>query len=232
VLPATLTEQESVIERRELLRAVTGALVGTGLPAERAEAEVARLLRDGTFLDIGRDPLGLPCYSTPEMLAIEREVVDLAQHLTNKTWRAVDQDWLANRCKSFGLSTEQTEAALAATSNSAISIVEGAPGSGKTTTLSPVVESYLDSGCKVIGTATAWRIANMLRDDLRIEARATASWIERLKSGEQVLDNHTVLIADEAGLLSSRQMHVLLTLQLSFCFEVRTLSDRLVSSAP
>lgn len=210
-LPAALTEQESVVERRELLRSVTAALVGTRLPAERAEAEVSRLLRDGTFLEIGRDSLGLPCYSTPEMLAIEREVVDLAQHLTNKTWHAVDQERLTSRCKSFGLSTEQTEAALAATSISAISLVEGAPGSGKTTTLNPVVESYLNSGCKVIGTATAWRIANMLRDDLGIEARATASWIERLKSGEEILDNRTVLIADEAGLLSSRQMHVLLS---------------------
>lgn len=210
VLPASLTEHESVTERRELLRSVTAALVGTGLPAERAEAEVKRLLRDGAVLEIGRDPLGLPCYSTPEMLAIEREVVKRAQHLAEMTWRAVDQDRLADRCKSFGLTAEQTDAVLAATTDSAISIIEGAPGSGKTTTLAPVVESYANAGCRVIGTATAWRIANMLHDDLGIEARAAASWIERLKSGEKILDDRTVLIADEAGLLSSREMHTLL----------------------
>ncbi|MVZ29437.1 AAA family ATPase, partial [Escherichia coli] len=109
-----------------------------------------------------------------------------------------------------GLTIEQTEAALAATTSSAISIVEGAPGVGKSALLAPVVEGYINAGCHVIATASAWRIANMLRDDLGIEARATASWISRLKAGEKVLDDRTVLIADEAGLLSSRDMHALL----------------------
>ena len=210
VLPAALTEHESVIERRELVRAVAAALVGTSLPAERADTEVDRLLRQGQVVEIGRDPLGLPCYSTPEMLVIEREVVDRAQRLAATPWLAIDPEQIVNRCKSSGLTAEQTDAVRAATSSSAIAIVAGAPGSGKTSTLEPVVDAYANVGCRVIATATAWRIANMLHDDLGIEARATASWIERLKSGEKVLDNRTVLIADEAGLLSSREMHVLL----------------------
>ncbi len=52
-LPATLTEHESVVERRELLRSVAAALVGTGLPAKRAEAEVGHLLSKGTVIEIG-----------------------------------------------------------------------------------------------------------------------------------------------------------------------------------
>ncbi len=209
-LPASLTEHESVVERRELLRAVAAALVGTGLPAERAETELTRLLSQGAFLEIGHDALGLPCYSTPEMLAIEREVVEQAQRLANQPWRSVDPDLLRDRCRALGLTAEQTEAALAATTSSAVAIVEGAPGVGKSTLLAPVVEGYAKAGCRVIGAASAWRIANMLRNDLGIEARATASWIARLKAGEKVLDEQTVLIADEAGLLSSRDMHALL----------------------
>ena len=49
-LPANLTEHESVIERRELLRGVATALVGTGLPAERADVEVDRLLGQGAVV--------------------------------------------------------------------------------------------------------------------------------------------------------------------------------------
>jgi conjugative relaxase-like TrwC/TraI family protein len=209
-LPAILTENESVIERRELLRSITAALVGTGLSAERAEREFDRLLRAGSFLEIGRDPLGLPCYSTPTMLAIEREVVATAQELAARTWRTVDHDRLISRCKVAGLSAEQTEAVSAAATGAAIAIIEGAPGSGKTTTLAPIVEAYQERGCRIIATASAWRIANMLHEDLGVEARATASWITMLKAGEKVLDQRTVLIADEAGLLSSRDMHVLL----------------------
>lgn len=210
VLPASLTEHESVIERRELLRSVAATLVGTGLPAERAEAELIGLLSRGAVLKIGHDALGLPCYSTPEMLAIEREVVEHAQRLANQAWRAVDPGALRDHCRTFGLTIEQTDAALAATTNSAVAIIEGAPGVGKSTLLAPVVEGYAKAGCRVIGTASAWRIANMLRDDLGIEARATASWIARLQACEKVLDERTVLIADEAGLLSSRDMHTLL----------------------
>lgn len=209
-LPAVLTEHESVIERRELLRAVTATLVGTGLPAERAEIEAERLLHSGAILEIGRDALGLPCYSTPEMLTIEREVVTRAQKLADQSWRVVDKETLTHSCKLHRLTSEQADVVFAATTGSAIAIVEGAPGVGKTTLLAPVVEAYSQAGCQVIGTATAWRIANTLRDDLGIEARATASWIERLRSGDKVLDKRTVLIADEAGLLSSREMHALL----------------------
>ena len=209
-LPASLTEHESVIARRELLRSVTVAFVGTGLSVERVDAEVNRLLSQGAVVEIGRDALGLPCYSTPEILAIERNVVAQAQRLAHQSWFTIDQDSLRDRCKIGGLTAEQTDAALAATTTSAVAIIEGAPGVGKSTLLAPIVEEYVKAGCRVIATASAWRIANILRDDLGIEARATASWIARLSAGEKVLDNRTVLIADEAGLLSSREMHALL----------------------
>lgn len=209
-LPASLTEHESVFERRELLRSVAAALVGTGLPAERAQGEVDRLLRERAVLEIGRDALGLPCYSTSEMIAIEREVVATAQRLASRSWQAVNPNDLAIRCTAARLSAEQTEAVAAASDGAAIAIIEGAPGAGKTTTLRPVVDAYRDLGCRVIATATAWRIANMLRDDLGVEARATASWIAAIKAGQSVLDKRTVLIVDEAGLCSSRDMHALL----------------------
>jgi conjugative relaxase-like TrwC/TraI family protein len=229
-LPVILTEHESVIERRELLRSVTAALVGTSLPAERAEAEVARLLQEGTVVEIGRDALGLPCYSTPEIIAIEREVVEQAQTLAGRAWHGVDLELAAQQCNAAGLNVEQTEGVLGAIGDSAISIIEGAPGSGKTTTLSQIVSSYSSSYCgagarsgktrdegrqspvsiKCIATASAWRIANNLATDLGIESRATASWIAMLNAGHRILDENTLLIVDEAGLLSSRDMHTLL----------------------
>lgn len=210
-LPRALTEHESVIDRRELVRAVTAALVGTGLPAERAQPAVDRLLHDGDVVEIGRDALGLPRYSTPEMIRIEREIVRLAGGLAARSWHAVDQSTIAEDRNALRLNAEQKEAAMAATSANAIAIVEGAPGSGKTTMLAPVVDAYRAAGVRVVGAATAWRVANALRDDLGIEARATASWMGRLERGRPFLGRDSVLVVDEAGLLSSREMHALLT---------------------
>ncbi|MFC5506728.1 MobF family relaxase [Bosea massiliensis] len=210
-LPRELTETRSVFERRDLFRAVSAALVGTGLPAERASGEVERLLQDGAVVEIGRDSIGLPRHSTAEMVAIERQVVEIARDLASDTRKGVDQTALIVRCKEAGLSLEQQDAALAAAGSQAVAIIEGAPGSGKTTTLAPIVSAYRGAGYRVLGAASAWRIARMLQNDLGIEARATASWIEKVKRGHKILDQNTVLIVDEAGLLSSRDMHAILS---------------------
>lgn len=210
-LPAGLTETRSVLDRRDLFRAVGEVLVGTGFGAERVEAEVDRLLAGGLFVEIGRDRLNLPRYSTPEMIRIEREIVEMAAGFAAAQGFAVDRERLENACVRKGLSEEQTAAVLDATRPQQIAVVEGAPGTGKTTLLSPAVEAWKDAGYRVLGAATAWRVANALRDDLAIESRATASWLALARHGKPFLDARTVLIVDEAGLLSSREMHDLLS---------------------
>lgn len=210
-LPRELTEHESILDRRELVRAVAASLVGTGLAAKRADAEVERLLAAGAVVEIGQDALGLPRYSTPEMIEIERDIVRLAGGLAARPWHNVDQSAIAEGNSGLTLNAEQKEAALAATGPTALVVVEGAPGSGKTTMLAPVVAAHRVAGLRVMGAATAWRVANALRDDLGIETRATASWMERLRGGKSFLDRDSVLVVDEAGLLSSREMHALLT---------------------
>lgn len=209
-LPELLTQSQSVIERRELLRAVASCLVGTGLPAERAATELDRLLRRKAFLEIAQDALGQPLYSTPDMVAVERQVVEFAQALVQDSRHELHKNRVAETCRTKGLSREQAEAALAATRASGIAVIEGAPGSGKTTTLAPIVAAYQEAGYRVIGAANAWRIAHALRDDLHIEARANASLQERLRLGHETLDAKTVLIVDEAGLVGSREMRDLL----------------------
>lgn len=209
-IPDALTETRSVLDRREVVRAVAEALVGAGFGAERIEAEVARLLEDGSLVAIGKDRLGLPRYSTPHMIRIEREIVGIAADLARGNSFAVEREALAEECCERGLSDEQRAAVLDAAGPGRLAVVEGAPGTGKTTLLSPVVDAWKSAGYRVIGTATAWRMANALHDDLGIEARATASWLARSGEGLPFLDDRTALIVDEAGLLSSREMHALL----------------------
>lgn len=210
-LPETLTQTKSVLDRRELFRAVGEALVGTGLGADRIGSEVERLLESDLFVELGRDRLGFSRYSTPEMIGIEREIVDIASKLSGTDGFAIMPEKLAADCRGKGLSEEQTAAVQDAARPQRIAVVEGAPGTGKTTLLSPLVEAWKAEGYRVVGAATAWRVANVLRADLGIEARATASWLARSEHGKSFLDHRTVLIVDEAGLLSSREMHGLLT---------------------
>jgi conjugative relaxase-like TrwC/TraI family protein len=210
-LPAELTQHESVIDRRELVRAVHAASVGLGLPLSQVDREVDKLVTFGTFVEIGRDAIGQARYSTPEMIAIERDLVATAFRLAERRGAGIDPADIKARSAAHRLSAEQAFAAETATGPNAIVVIEGAPGSGKSTTLAPIVEAWQAAGHRVIGTATAWRVARALQQDLNIEARATASWVERLRTGERFLDEKSVLIVDEAGLLSSRETHALLS---------------------
>ena len=209
-LPRSLTEMQSVVDRKDLLRAVAAALVGTGLPAQRVDAGIERLLESGAIVEIGRDRLDHPRYSTPEMMRLEREVVASATRLATRGGFALDEIDTRARCARARSATEQTAAAVAMTGARAVSVVSGSPGSGKTTTLAPAVDGYRAAGRRVLGAAPAWRTANALRDDLAIPARAIASWLERARRGGEFLRAGDVLVVDEAGLINPRDMHALL----------------------
>ncbi|UQR65055.1 relaxase domain-containing protein [Bradyrhizobium sp. C-145] len=212
-VPTELTEYESVFDRRHLFAAVATALVGTGADAMRVEQEVERLIHAGRIVELGRDALQQPVYSTPEQIAIEDELVMVAERLAREQRPAPDSEYVLQLCRARGLSAEQTHAAQMATTSAAIVVIEGAAGSGKSTTLAAIVAAYSGRGSgglspigaarRVIGTSQSWKVAKELQK-LGIEAMATDAWLARTK--EPFLDANTVLVVDEAGLLSSRQM--------------------------
>jgi ATP-dependent exoDNAse (exonuclease V) alpha subunit len=154
-------------------------------------------------------------YSTPEQIAIERELVTVAERLAREQRAAPDPEYVLRLCRERGLSAEQTYAAQMATSSAAIAVIEGAAGAGKSTTLAAIVAAYSQANVaglppkltgparRVIGTSQSWKVAKELQR-LGIEAMATDAWLARTK--EPFLDANTVLVVDEAGLLSSRQM--------------------------
>ncbi|AWI90061.1 hypothetical protein C0214_18395 [Methylobacterium sp. DM1] len=99
-----------------------------------------------------------------------------------------------------------------ATGPTALALIEGAAGSGMTTSLRLVTTQYRGLGKTVLATATAWRTAQMLHEELGVEARAVDSLLARARTDRAVLDCNTVLLVDEAGQIGSRAMHSLLTL--------------------
>lgn len=209
-MPRAMTETKSVVDRRELFRSVAEALVGTSLGADRIEPAIETMMSHGHLVQVGQDAIGLPRYSTPEMLLLERNVLSMAQRMVGSPASALDETKVLERCQELGLSSEQTAAALAATGPNRITIIAGAAGTGKTTTLLSVVPALQDAGYQVFGEAAPWRVANALAHDLNITSRASASWQQESDMGRSPLNDTSVLIVDEAGLSSSRQMHDIL----------------------
>jgi conjugative relaxase-like TrwC/TraI family protein len=100
------------------------------------------------------------------------------------------------------LSVEQRQAASGiCTSGRGAEVVEGVAGAGKTTMLQVVTTAYEASGCHVIGTATSGQAARTLGREAEVgEARTLASLLWRLDHAQLALDEHTVVILDEAGM--------------------------------
>ena len=209
-LPQVLTENRSVIDRIELLRAVAAALVGTGLPVARIDQAVADLLKAERIVEIGEDRYGRKKYSTPEMIQLEREIADRARRLAETAAHRLDGAEVAKLCASAGLTAEQSAAAAGACGAEALALITGAAGVGKNRLLAPVVEAHRAAGRRVLGAAVAWRVANALNYNLGIPSRAIASWTETVRHGGQFLRAGDLLVIDEAGLISAPDMDFLL----------------------
>ncbi|WP_148663776.1 AAA family ATPase, partial [Agrobacterium pusense] len=67
-------------------------------------------------------------------------------------------------------------------------------------------EAWEAAGYRVVGAALAGKAAEGLEREAGIISRTLASWELRWNQGRDQLDNKTVFVLDEAGMVSSRQM--------------------------
>jgi Ti-type conjugative transfer relaxase TraA len=209
-VPDLLTATQSVFERHRLFETVGAALVGGSVEPDRIKVEVDRLLADGSIVELGRDRTGASRYSTPEMIAIERALVDTAGRLAFDVRRGPASRVVAREARAAGLTNEQCAAVALATSGARLAVIQGTAGTGKSHTLAVVARAWEAANHRVLGASIAWKAANTLGNDLAIPSRSIDSWLAKIETGSAVLDSSTLLIVDEAGLMSSRQMQRLL----------------------
>jgi conjugative relaxase-like TrwC/TraI family protein len=205
-IPRKLTEHEAVFRMEALYQAIADTALDSRKAVHDIEHAVADLLREGDVIEVGRDELGLPVYSTHEMVRTERELVETAQRGSRANRHRLSLPSVEAHLRVGNLTEEQRDAVRFVTQGADIAAMEGSAGAGKTHALRTVAEAYRQKGYRVIGTSTAWRMANQLGDDLSIETKATDAWLADDRAGKPFLDHNTVLIVDEAGQLSSRQM--------------------------
>lgn len=229
-LPASLTEFEATFERRHLLEAVCNALVGTGGSVEQAVQEADALVRSRAIVELGTTRDGV-VLSTPEMVATERRLVETAVNLAQARAAAPDPSLVLRLCRENGLSLEQTNVALAATSGARLVNVLAPAGTGKSRILGVVARSFeavgyssavnaypADSGranttlpgATIFGSSLAWRAALDLGQSINVPSAAIDALLKRLDSrvaaGEPAFEGRTVLLIDESGLQSSPQL--------------------------
>jgi Ti-type conjugative transfer relaxase TraA len=146
-------------------------------------------------------------YTTREMIRLEAEMANRAVWLSQRSSHGVrDAVLAATFARHERLSDEQRTAIEHVAGPERIAAVIGRAGAGKTTMMKAAREAWEAAGYRVVGAALAGKAAEGLEREAGIISRTLASWELRWNQGRDPLDNKTVFVLDEAGMVSSRQM--------------------------
>ncbi|WP_026622203.1 Ti-type conjugative transfer relaxase TraA (plasmid) [Ensifer sp. WSM1721] len=149
-------------------------------------------------------------YTTREMIRLEAEMANRAIWLSQRSSHGVrDAVLSATFARHDRLSDEQKAAIEHVAGAERIAAVIGRAGAGKTTMMKAAREAWEAAGYRVVGAALAGKAAEGLEKEAGIVSRTLSSWELRWNEGRNQLDAKTIFVLDEAGMVSSRQMALL-----------------------
>jgi len=139
------------------------------------ESFTAQLLSQEHAIYLGENVKGQAFYTSKEMKNLETSIAEKIDILKSRKFDLIKERYklssIENIQKEEGIlfSEEQRGAIDHLLSNTAISVLTGKAGTGKSTVLKPVVEAYKQSGFTVIGTSFQGKVADQLSNELDIE---------------------------------------------------------------
>ena len=225
-LPAHLAREEAVFRRPDMVEAAANAAAGligpealkTAIERLRRNPEIERLEPKKPTPESRAGMVHTEVYSTRHNLGLEQAVKDMTAAMTADAGHGLPEVAVKEKVETlleqgYPLSQEQSLAIRHATvKGGRVAVIEGAAGSGKTTTLRPITDLHKEHGYEIVPTAVAWRTAVALGDDCDARAYCVDKLL-KLAAKEQVeIGPKTLIVVDEAGMLSTRQAHHILQL--------------------
>lgn len=213
-----LTETESAIKENALLRAIAEEFYGD-LNAQEI-LDVFDKLKTGQLRIDNADKVvrlgcfdGMDYYSTLSMQTVEQRLSKLSEKLANDGKHEVDAKHIEKAIANQPLlSKEQAAVVRHALAHGSIKVVEGAAGSGKSTSALATANAFKAAGYNVRGLAVNWSAAGVIGRDANIYSRAIAGFINGVQKEKIQLTKNDVLMIDESGLMCSRYAEKLFSL--------------------
>ena len=225
-LPAHLAREEAVFRRPDMVEAAANAAAGlmgrdavrTAVERLRRNPEIERLEPKKPTAESRAGMVHTEVYSTRHNLGLEQAVKDMAGAMAADTGHGLPEDAVRQKVETlladgYPLSQEQSLAIRHATvKGGRVAVIEGAAGSGKTTTLRPITDLHREHGYEIVPTAVAWRTAVALGDDCDARPYCVDKLLKLAARGQIEIGRNTLIVVDEAGMLSTRQAHHILQL--------------------
>jgi hypothetical protein len=137
-------------------------------------------------------------YTTDEILRRELAVLELANELIDQPIPAIRVEIGA----AVGLSPAQKDLCRRVLAGGQLQTISGVAGGGKTTLLKALNASWQAAGLQVYGAAIAAKAARKMQSESGIACSTIASLLLRLESGKLRLDRRSVIVIDEASMVS------------------------------
>ncbi|MBW9081139.1 Ti-type conjugative transfer relaxase TraA [Rhizobium pusense] len=205
-----ITREKSVFDERDIAKVVHRYVDDPAVFQQLMiriilSPDVLRLQRDTIDFATGEK---LPArYSTRAMIRLEAKMARQAMWLSAKETHAVSEAVLGATFRRHERMSDEQKAAIERIAGPArIAAVVGRAGAGKTTMMKAAREAWELAGYRVVGGALAGKAAEGLEKEAGIASRTLASWELRWNSGRDVLDDKTIFVMDEAGMVASKQM--------------------------
>ncbi|MGO7171144.1 Ti-type conjugative transfer relaxase TraA [Rhizobium leguminosarum] len=205
-----ITREKSVFDERDVAKVLYRYIDDVAL----FQSLMVRILQSPEVLRLERERINFATgirtpakYTTREMIRLEAEMANRAIWLSGRASHGVREAVLqATFARHSRLSDEQRTAIEHVAGATRIAAVIGRAGAGKTTMMKAAREAWDAAGYRVVGGALAGKAAEGLEKEAGIVSRTLSSWELRWNQGRNKLDDKTVFVLDEAGMVSSRQM--------------------------
>jgi conjugative relaxase-like TrwC/TraI family protein len=214
--PAGLTEQASTFTWTDVVDALAKRLPVARSAQEaltQAEETADRFLEERAVRVANDRRLGVERFSTPELLALERQLVDGAVDRADQGCGVVRPELVRQVLDRHTTAGEDQAAMLRdlAQGGAGVAVVVGRAGSGKTWALGLAREAFELAGYQVIGAAPTGIATVGLADEGFAEARTVDRLLLDLQHRRIELDDRSVLVVDEAAMVATRKLAPLLS---------------------
>jgi Ti-type conjugative transfer relaxase TraA len=197
-----ITHQQSTFTHQDLARFVNRHT----LDSNQFSLVYEKVKSCEKIVPLGLDDKERMRFTTQEMLALENRMMSHAMELQHKEGHTVDAGNITHALLQKNLSDEQRGVFDHVVSGGDLKCVVGFAGTGKSYLLGAAREAFESQGFSVSGVTLSGIAAENLEGSSGILSRTLASRCHYWDKGEQKLGANDILVVDEAGMLSSRQM--------------------------
>ena len=173
---------------------------------EDYQVMLTQVMGSKRLLALGPGEDGRERFTTRLSYEREQQMISEALSLSGRRDKAISASAISHAAESYGLFDEQKEALQYLLQQGDMACLVGRAGTGKTYTMKAVQDIYTQAGFKIYGAALAGVAAKKLEAETGIKSDTIFSLTKRIEKGQFQPRPGSILVIDEAGMVSLKDM--------------------------